>query len=139
MTIARNVLAVLLGLVLCMVVNGGLIAVGAALVPAPEGVNPNDLESVRENIHRYQPQHFAVPLLAHALGSFVGALAAAGIAASRKLIFAMVIGAVHLLGGITACFMIPAPIWFIAADLIVAYLPMAWLGGKLLDRRAASP
>jgi hypothetical protein len=23
--------------------------------------------------------------------------------------------------------MIPAPVWFIALDLIVAYLPMAWL------------
>jgi hypothetical protein len=27
--------------------------------------------------------------------------------------------------------MIPAPAWFIALDLIAAYLPMAWLGAKL--------
>ena len=27
--------------------------------------------------------------------------------------------------------MIPAPAWFIALDLIVAYIPMAWIGGRL--------
>ena len=27
-----------------------------------------------------------------------------------------------------ASLMIPAPAWFIATDLLLAYLPMAWLG-----------
>jgi hypothetical protein len=27
--------------------------------------------------------------------------------------------------------MIPAPMWFIALDLAVAYLPMAWVGVSL--------
>jgi hypothetical protein len=30
--------------------------------------------------------------------------------------------------------MIPAPTWFIALDLLAAYLPMAWLGLLLADR-----
>jgi hypothetical protein len=36
-----------------------------------------------------------------------------------------------MLGGITNAFLLPAPIWFIALDIVLAYLPMAWLGGKL--------
>ena len=40
-------------------------------------------------------------------------------------------GVVFLLGGIAASFMIPAPAWFIVLDLVVAYLPMAWLAGRL--------
>ena len=32
-----------------------------------------------------------------------------------------------LCGGVAASFMIPAPAWFIALDLLAAYLPMAWL------------
>jgi hypothetical protein len=38
-----------------------------------------------------------------------------------------VIGFVFLGAGIAACFMIPAPAWFMATDLLLAYLPMAWL------------
>ena len=53
---------------------------------------------------------------------------------------AYVIGAVFLCGGVAASFMIPAPAWFIALDLLVAYLPMAWLAiriGALLRKGSA--
>ena len=40
---------------------------------------------------------------------------------------AYAIGAFFLLGGVAASFMIPAPGWFIALDLLAAYIPMAWL------------
>lgn len=42
-----------------------------------------------------------------------------------------------MIGGIAAAFMIPAPAWFVVLDLAVAYLPMAWIGGKLGDRTVA--
>jgi hypothetical protein len=29
------------------------------------------------------------------------------------------------------CVILPAPVWFILADVILAYLPMAWLGRAL--------
>ena len=92
----------------------------------------NDLESIKANAHLFQPKHFIMPFLDHSLGSLVGGLVAALIAGSRKVTFALVIGGIHLLGGIAAAFLIPAPVWFIAIDLIVAYLPMAYLGGKLV-------
>ena len=71
------------------------------------------------------------PFLAHALGTLVGAAAAAMIAASHKMTIALGIGVFYLLGGILAATMIPAPMWFIVLDLVVAYIPMAWFGGKL--------
>jgi hypothetical protein len=74
--------------------------------------------------------------LAHALGSLLGGLIAALIARSRKTALALVVGAVHLAGGLAAAFMIPAPVWFLGLDLVVAYLPMAWLGGTLGGRVA---
>ena len=52
-------------------------------------------------------------------------------AATYKARMAYVIGAVFLLGGIKASFMIPAPVWFIALDLIVAYITMAWLAAHI--------
>ncbi len=42
--------------------------------------------------------------------------------------YALIVGIIFLMGGISACFMIPAPAWFIAADLLLAYIPMALLG-----------
>ena len=77
-----------------------------------------------------------IPFLAHGLGSLIGAYIAALVAATHKMIFAVVIGVVHMIGGITMAFLIPAPTWFIILDLAAAYLPAAWIGGKLAFRRA---
>ncbi len=130
-SIVRNILAVIAGIFVCMFVNGGIISLSGSIVPLPEGLNPNDLESFRTNAHLLKPQHFIMPFLAHSLGSVFGGLVAALIAASRKMTFALVIGIVHLLGGIAASFMIPAPAWFIVLDLVVAYIPAAYLGGLI--------
>ena len=131
MKIARGILAILLGLLIGSGVNMGIIMLSGSVIPPPEGVNPMDVESLKANIHLFGPEHFILPFLAHALGTFVGALIAALIAASHKMIFALVIGVLFLTGGIANTFMLPAPVWFIALDLLLAYIPMAYLGGKL--------
>jgi hypothetical protein len=130
-TVVRNVLAVILGIVACFAAKFVIIAIGGSIIPPPEGMNMNDIESIKANAHLFQPKHFIMPFLDHSLGSLFGGLVAALIAGSRKITFALVIGAVHLLGGIAAAFMIPAPVWFIVLDLVVAYIPMSFLGGKI--------
>ena len=132
----RNILAVIVGLVVCMAANGFLIALSSSVIPLPEGINPNDAKSIADNIDRYEVKHFIFPFLAHGLGSLIGAYIAALIAATHKMIFAVVIGVVHMIGGITMAFLILAPTWFIILDLGAAYLPAAWIGGKLAFRRA---
>jgi hypothetical protein len=124
----RNVLAVLLGLVIGSVVNMTLITLGPSLIPPPAGVDVTKAESLAKAMHLLEPQHFLMPFLAHALGTLAGALVAHLIAATRRAQLAYAIGVVFLCGGIAACFMIPAPAWFMALDLLAAYLPMAWLG-----------
>lgn len=69
--------------------------------------------------------------MAHALGTLAGAFLAAMIAATRRMKFAVGVGAFFLLGGVTMVVMYGGPVWFIAADLIAAYLPMGYLGGVL--------
>lgn len=124
----RNVLAVVAGIAIGGVVNLALITLSPLLIPPPAGVDMNDVESMRRGIDLFEPRHFVMPFLAHALGTLAGALAAYLIAATRKALLAYVIGAVFLCGGLAASFLIPAPAWFIALDLLAAYLPMAWLG-----------
>ena len=130
-TILWNVLAVIVGWFIGCVVNMGIIGVGPYVIPMPQGADVSTMEGLREAMTKFSPLNFLCPWLAHALGTFVGAFVAAKMAASGKLICAMVVGALFLLGGITMVWLVGGPLWFIAADLLLAYLPMAWLGAKL--------
>lgn len=140
MTILRNILAVVIGLAVGGGVNMSLILIGPYVIPAPAGVDVTDAQSLSTSMHLFKPEHFVFPFLAHALGTLAGALVAFLIAASYRSVFAYVVGAVSLAGGIAATFMIPAPIWFITLDLAVAYIPMAWFGtqiGRRINKGAA--
>ena len=130
----RNVLALLAGIAIGGGVNMALITLSPSLIPPPAGVDVNSAESLSKAMHLFEPRHFVMPFLAHALGTLAGALAAYLIAATYKAPMAYVIGAVFLCGGVAASFMIPAPAWFIALDLLAAYLPMAWLGIQIGSR-----
>lgn len=133
--IIRNILAFILGWITGGAVNMGIVTLGHKLMPIP-GINPNDKEALTQALHTAGNEFFIFPFVAHALGTLVGAVIAAAIAATHKMKFALVIGVLFLIGGIAACFMIPAPTWFIVLDLVVAYLPMAWLGGKIGEKIA---
>jgi len=129
--ILKNVLAVVAGVLVGGLVNMGLIMLGPSIFPLPEGVNPMDPESLKAGIPLFETRHFVFPFLAHALGTLAGAFVAALIAANRKMTFALVIGVFFLAGGIMNVVDLPAPLGFEVLDLVVAYIPMAWLGGKL--------
>lgn len=127
MTFVRNVLAIVVGLALGGAINMLILIYGSQLIPAPAGVDIGDPQSLQAGMHLFEPKHFISPFLAHAIGTLVGALTAFLIAASHRTIFAYLVGAAFLAGGIANAFMLPAPTWFIVADLLLAYLPMAWL------------
>jgi hypothetical protein len=129
--VLKNILAVITGIVAGSAVNMGIIMLSSSIIPPPEGVDPANMDSLKENIHLFESKHYIMPFLAHAMGTFVGAWVAALIAASHQLKIALGIGVFFLLGGIASTFMLPAPTWFIIVDLVFAYIPMAWLGGRL--------
>jgi hypothetical protein len=133
-TVARNVLAVLLGIIVGTCVNMALVALGPMLIPPPAGVDMSDATSLNRSMHLLGPRHFLFPFLAHACGTFAGAAVAYLLAANHRRSMSIVVGAFFLLGGIAAATMISAPTWFMAVDLLFAYLPMAWLGGHVASR-----
>ncbi len=132
----RNILAVVVGIVIGGAVNMALVTLSPALIRPPAGVDVNDAVSLAKGIHLFEPRHFLMPFLAHALGTLAGALLAYLVAATYRAQVAYVIGAVFLCGGVAASLMIPAPTWFIALDLLAAYLPMAWLAAQIGTRLA---
>lgn len=130
--IVKNILAVIVGLVVGSAVNMGIIMISGSIIPPPEGVDNTTMEGLKAGMHLFQPKHFLLPFLAHAIGTFVGAFLTAIIAANRKMLFAMVIGVFFLAGGIANVLMLPSPTWFTIVDLVGAYLPMAFFAAKLL-------
>jgi hypothetical protein len=136
----RYFLAIVGGLVAGSAINMGLILVSGSVVEPPPGADVTTLEGLRESIHLFQPRHFVFPFLAHALGTLAGAAVAASIAPGHKFRFAMAVGVFFLVGGIVNAAMLPAPLWFVVLDLGAAYIPMAWLGWRLVvGRTTRSP
>ncbi|MGB3591924.1 MAG: hypothetical protein WBA16_09610 [Nonlabens sp.] len=123
----RNILAVLLGFIAGAIVNSSIVTLGNSLYPV-EGLDGNDFDALAIAIRDYEPIQFLFPFLAHAIGTFVGALITALIAASHGRLLAIVIGILFLFGGITMVVLVGGPLWFIMLDLVLAYLPMAYLG-----------
>ena len=130
--IVKNSLAVISGLVLGSAVNMGIIMISGSIIPPPDGADVTTMEGLKESIHLFQPKHFIFPFLAHSIGTFAGAVLTALIVANHKMKFALVIGAFFLIGGIVNVFMLPGPVWFNVLDIVGAYIPVAWLGGKLM-------
>ena len=133
-TILQNILSVTIGLLIGGMLNLAIVTIGPRIIPPPAGVNMSDPQSLSTSVHLLAPKHLIFPFLAHAAGTFGGAFVAYLVAASHRTGFSFVLGCLFLAGGITAATMIPAPAWFLTLDLVVAYLPMAWLAA-LVGRR----
>ena len=129
--ILKNILAVIAGFIVGSIANIALVMLGHLLIPPPEGMDPMDPESLKAFAHLFEARHFVGPFIAHAAGTFVGALVASKIAAGHHMKLALVIGIIFLLGGISMVMDLPSPMWFNILDLGFAYIPMAWLGWKL--------
>lgn len=135
----RNFLALIAGLSVGSAVNMGLILLGSLVIAPPAGLDRMDAASLAASAHLLEPKHFLFPFLAHASGTFAGALIAFLVAGTNRIPLAFVVGIFFLAGGIAAATMIPAPKWFLALDLLVAYLPMAWLAVVLGRRMIRDP
>jgi hypothetical protein len=108
----------------------GLVQLGHKVFPIL-GIDFNDMQALAEAMPHFESHHFVFPFLAHALGTLVGAIIAGVIAASHKKTFTFVIGGLFLVGGIMVNYMLPGPTWFAVADILIAYLPMAWIGWQI--------
>ena len=136
MTILKNILAIVLGLLIGGTINTGIIMVSGYIISPPAGANLTTMEGLQAAMPLMEPKHFLMPFLAHAFGTLVGAILAASMAANYKMRFAMIIGICFLVAGIMNVFMLPSPVWFIILDLGFAYIPMAYLGGRIVLRKA---
>lgn len=134
--ILRNILAVIVGVFAGGFLNMGIIMISSSVIPPPNGADVTTMEGLKASLHLFEPKHFIMPFLAHALGTFAGALITALIAAKHKMRFALSVGAWYLLGGIINIVMLPSPLWYTIVDLLFAYIPLAYLAGRIATRKS---
>lgn len=133
--IFKSVLAVIIGLFVGSVVNMFILLLSNSIIPTPNGADVTTVAGLKATIHLFEPKHFIFPFLAHALGTFAGAITTVLIASTHKAKLALIIGCFFLLGGIVNTFTLPSPLWFTIVDLVFAYLPMAYLAIKLFSKK----
>jgi uncharacterized membrane protein YeaQ/YmgE (transglycosylase-associated protein family) len=124
----RGVIGVVLGSIIGGQLNMWIINHSTDFIPGPAGADVKTMEGLQKSIHLFEPKHFIMPFLAHAIGTLVAALLASLFAKSHRKRCAIATGIVFLFGGAMAVSMLPAPLWFNITDLAFAYIPMAMLG-----------
>lgn len=136
--ILKNILAVIFGILIGGALNMIIIMFSGSIIAPPEGSDLTTMEGLKAAMAVMEPKHFILPFLAHALGTFLGALIAASMATNHKIKFALGIGVWFLIGGIINIIMLPSPTWFTFVDLTFAYIPVAYIAGKLIANRKES-
>ena len=134
----RKILGVVAGIIAGSLTVFLLEMLGHLIVPPPLGMNAADLDSVRAAMSQMPLATFLLVLVAWSAGSFVGGLVAAAIARSSGRGCALVVAGLIVLSGIVSMIMIPHPIWFWIAGIILPF-PCALAGARLAPNRSATP
>lgn len=132
-SVLRNIFAIIVGFIIGSIVNYHLFHYGFTVFPIDADIN--DMEALAKVFPTLSLKYYIFPFLAHALGTLIGASLAALIAASNKMKLAMGVGLAFLIVGIIAAIIIPTPLWYKILDISLGYIPMAWIGGKLITRK----
>ena len=130
----RNILVVIAGLIIGSMANMAIISLSSSIIAPPAGVDVTTMEGLTEGMHLFEPKHYIMPFLAHAIGTLVGAFIVARFAVRRQVSLAIFVGVFFLIGGIINVYLLPSPTWFAVVDLVLAYIPMAYLGARLGKR-----
>ncbi len=133
---ARNIGAVLAGILVIFVVVGGIQYATSLLYPLPEGLDPFDpanAEALGEHMSSMPVSAWLLAFASEIVGVFLGALAAGSIARDHKAMFVGALVVVGLAGSISNWVSFRHPMWFIIGQLI-AY-PLVFLGAVRLFGR----
>jgi hypothetical protein len=95
-----------------------------------------DREAIRNLLAGVPVSSFLVVIFGWALGSLCGGLVAAWIGRRSRVRHALVLGGLLTIAGIVDNLMIPPPLWFWIAGLVV-FIPAAYAGAQLAPQPAS--
>jgi hypothetical protein len=127
---ARKILAVVAGVILAGIVTYAVQKIGHQVYPPPTDLDMKNMEAMKDYVAALPMGAFLFLLLSYLAGSFAGGWLAAKIARPSQIHLPLTVGGVQLFFGIINLVVIPHPLWFAIASVII-FLPAAYLGGKL--------
>lgn len=94
---------------------------GHTLFPLPEGIDPMDMESIKENMHLIPVGAKVFVVIAHFMGILMGMFVAALIS-KTSMVPTYIVGGLMLAATAFNLIMLPKETWFLTADTVGAIL-----------------
>lgn len=133
----RTVLAVLAGLITAMLVMMSIEFLSMQMSPPPPGFVLQDEADLARLVEMASPASKALVVLGWALASFLGGWVAARLSRQHRLVAALAIGVLIVIGVVFNTANIPHPLWMTVLGVLLP-VPLAFAAARLASRRATS-
>jgi hypothetical protein len=130
MNVARRIGAVVVGLIVAFLLVAGAEGIAHKIYPPPPGANMNDMAQVKAFVATLPLSALLVVLAGWMIATFVATWLAAKMA--QTSITGYIVGGILLMAGIANAFIIPQPIWFSIASIVI------YIGATLVGARAGA-
>jgi putative effector of murein hydrolase LrgA (UPF0299 family) len=127
MNILRRIGAVIVGVIVAFLIVAGVEGIAHKIYPPPPGTNMQDMNQVKAFVATLPLSVLLIVLAGWLLATFVATWLAARIAGTP--IPGYVVGALLLCAGIANAFIIPQPVWFSIASIVI-YIAATWVGAR---------
>jgi hypothetical protein len=127
MTILRRIGAVIVGLIVAFILVFAAEGIAHKIYPPPPGMNMQDMERVKAFVATLPLSVMLIVLTGWLIATFVATWLAARIAGT--LFPGYIVGALLLCAGIANAIMLPQPIWFSIASIVI-YIGATWVGAR---------
>ncbi|CAM3578144.1 hypothetical protein POKO110462_10250 [Pontibacter korlensis] len=123
----RNLLAVLAGIIIGSILNMGIIQISGLLIFLPEGADVTTTEGLKAPHAFAGSQAFCFSVSGARWRNFCRSMDR--LSSQNEICHQY--RPFFLAGGIASCIMLPSPVWYNMVDLAGAYIPVAYMAGKL--------
>ena len=126
----KSILSILAALIGGTIITFLFEMIGNSIYPVPDGMDMTNPEVIKKYIQTAPTGALIWVILSWSIATFAAGFIASIIAGKSKLIHAIIVSIVLMMFGIINMLMIPHPVWFWIAGILV-YVPLGYLGGKL--------
>jgi MFS family permease len=133
----RTILAVIAGLIIAMLVMLSVEFLSMQVSPPPPGFTLDNEADLARLVEMASPASKALVVLGWALASFLGGWVAARLSRQHRMVAALAIGVLIVIGVVFNTANIPHPLWMTVLGVLLP-LPLAFAAARLTSKRDAS-